>query len=230
MNIWNKKITNTYNSNFEKPWYSPALKMLQYIAGKGDFERQPTLVELGVGMGEFASLVRDYSLPYKYIGVDGSPRQIDTLQDDGFQTMLADFENQIPLEDDSVDVVVSLEVIEHIADAEQFVKEISRILKLGGFLILSTPNVGFALHRINYFLYAEVHQEGIHLRHFNQARLNKILETHNLNLATKQSIMPLAIYNSFASRLGKPRKCIKCPNFVENWLASNFIWLMEKKK
>ncbi|NBD18246.1 MAG: methyltransferase domain-containing protein [Cyanobacteria bacterium] len=228
MNIWNKKITNTYNSNLEKPWYPPALEMLQSIVSQEGFEGEAKLVELGVGMGEFAQLIRECSLPYKYLGLDGSPRQVDLLQKEGFQTTLVDFEDKIPLEADSVDVVVSLEVIEHIADAEQFVKEINRILKSSGVLILSTPNVGFALHRINYFLYAEVHQEGIHLRHFNQNKLKKILENYNFILKRKQSIMPLAVYNSFASRLGKQRKYVKCPNFVETWLASNFVWLMEK--
>lgn len=226
-NIWNKKITNIYTAKSDKPWYSPALEMLKSL-GQKDFHGETTLVELGVGMGEFAHLVKESQLPYKYVGLDGSLRQIEVLNNDGFEAMEVDFENEIPLKSNSVDIVVSLEVIEHIADAEYFVQEINRILKPGGILILSTPNVGFVLHRINYFLYAEVHQEGIHLRHFNKNKLTNMLYNNHFLLKNKQSIMPLAVYNSFAARLGKSRKYIKCLDIAETWLASNFIWSLEK--
>ena len=47
---------------------------------------------------------------------------------------------KIPLDDASVDVIVSLETIEHIPDPEEFVKEVKRVLKKGGQFIVSTPN------------------------------------------------------------------------------------------
>ncbi len=47
---------------------------------------------------------------------------------------------KIPLEDAAVDVVISLETIEHIEDYEQFMCEVKRVLKPDGLLILSTPN------------------------------------------------------------------------------------------
>jgi ubiquinone/menaquinone biosynthesis C-methylase UbiE len=46
----------------------------------------------------------------------------------------------IPLEDNSVDVVVSYETIEHIDDYQTFLKEVKRILRSEGLLLLSTPN------------------------------------------------------------------------------------------
>lgn len=46
----------------------------------------------------------------------------------------------IPVQDASVDVVVSFETIEHIIDHDQFLKEIKRVLKKGGLLIMSTPD------------------------------------------------------------------------------------------
>ena len=47
---------------------------------------------------------------------------------------------QIPLGDDSVDVVVTFETIEHIEDYAQFLHEIKRVLKPDGLAIISTPN------------------------------------------------------------------------------------------
>jgi SAM-dependent methyltransferase len=47
---------------------------------------------------------------------------------------------QIPLPAHSMDVVVSLETIEHLPDPAVFLAEIRRILIPGGYLVLSTPN------------------------------------------------------------------------------------------
>jgi len=46
----------------------------------------------------------------------------------------------IPVKDGSVDVVVSLETIEHVDDQETFLKEVKRVLKPEGNLFISTPN------------------------------------------------------------------------------------------
>ncbi|HSW66038.1 MAG TPA: class I SAM-dependent methyltransferase [Bacillota bacterium] len=46
----------------------------------------------------------------------------------------------IPLEDNSVDVVVTFETIEHIKDYRKFLSEVKRVLKPDGLAIVSTPN------------------------------------------------------------------------------------------
>ncbi len=63
----------------------------------------------------------------------------------------------IPLDDNSVDVVVTFETIEHIKDYRKFLDEVNRVLKTDGLLVISTPNdVEFAegnhfhLHEFKY--------------------------------------------------------------------------------
>lgn len=46
----------------------------------------------------------------------------------------------IPLESGSVDVVVSFETIEHVPSPVRFMREISRVLKPDGLLVISTPD------------------------------------------------------------------------------------------
>jgi SAM-dependent methyltransferase len=46
----------------------------------------------------------------------------------------------LPLRDDTVDVLVSLQTIEHLWDQPRFVTECARVLRPGGLLVLSTPN------------------------------------------------------------------------------------------
>ncbi len=47
---------------------------------------------------------------------------------------------QIPLSNESIDLVVSFETVEHIAEQEQFMREIVRVLRPNGRLLMSSPN------------------------------------------------------------------------------------------
>ncbi len=52
----------------------------------------------------------------------------------------------LPLRDDQVDLLYALDVIEHVPDDQQFLRELSRTLRPGGALTLTTPD-----HRIAVF-------------------------------------------------------------------------------
>ncbi|EUA13973.1 ubiE/COQ5 methyltransferase family protein [Mycobacterium xenopi 4042] len=46
---------------------------------------------------------------------------------------------ELPLADDSVDAVVSFQVVEHLWDQPRFVRECARVLRPAGMLMVSTP-------------------------------------------------------------------------------------------
>lgn len=70
----------------------------------------------------------------------------------------------IPLDDSSVDVVVSFETIEHIEDYKTFMSEVKRVLRHNGIFLLSTPNdIEFA--EGNHF----------HVHEFNHDELKKLV-------------------------------------------------------
>lgn len=46
----------------------------------------------------------------------------------------------LPFKKDTFDLITATEIIEHLPNGKQFLKECHRVLKEGGYLILSTPN------------------------------------------------------------------------------------------
>ncbi len=60
--------------------------------------------------------------------------------------------NDLPLRSKSFDLVMMLEVIEHLADIPHALSEVARVLKPGAIAIISTPNRLNLTSRINYLL------------------------------------------------------------------------------
>jgi len=67
-------------------------------------------------------------------------------------TIVGNIFSGIPFADHSVDIVVAGEIIEHIAHTRRFLSEIRRVLKPGGELILSTPNIVSLKYRIAFLI------------------------------------------------------------------------------
>ena len=69
------------------------------------------------------------------------------------------------IEDNSVDFVVTFQVIEHIQDDKMFLREIYRVLKPGGKVILTTPNSVMSLTRNPW-----------HIREYNPKQMEDVLK------------------------------------------------------
>ena len=67
-------------------------------------------------------------------------------------------EEQFPFEDETFDVVTCLEGIEHVLDGYMLLRELVRILRPGGSVIISTPNTMNLYSRWCYFLYGYPYQ------------------------------------------------------------------------
>ena len=78
---------------------------------------------------------------------------------------------EMPIDDSSVDVVVSLQVIEHLPDIGRYLDEIARVLVPGGELICATPN------RLTFTPDSDAPVNVFHVKEFTAAELRETLAT-----------------------------------------------------
>jgi len=74
--------------------------------------------------------------------------------------VFADLNERLPFEDATFDTVICLEGIEHVLDPQALIGELVRLLRPGGRVILSTPNVQNAFSRLRYLCTGFFYQFG----------------------------------------------------------------------
>jgi len=79
---------------------------------------------------------------------------------EGIKCDKVNLNEKLPYPTNSFDYVVSIETIEHIENPWQLVREFSRVLKPGGKLILTTPNVSNIPSRALYLIKCDFHRFG----------------------------------------------------------------------
>lgn len=99
------------------------------------------ILDIGCGDG-FATAVAAARLPaHRFAGLDWSAPSLGLARDRGLAVLRAGLDTSLPIRSASVDVVIMSEVIEHLVDTDSAVEEAHRVLKPGGSLLLSTPNL-----------------------------------------------------------------------------------------
>ncbi|MBC8351310.1 MAG: class I SAM-dependent methyltransferase [Planctomycetes bacterium] len=99
---------------------------------------QHRVLDLGAGRGCLATMnFRDNCTHYAGVDPDEAVFQNRFLHE---AKILAPPEYKIPYEDNSFDIVVSNNVIEHVQDANFYFSEVNRVLRPGGHFFAKTPN------------------------------------------------------------------------------------------
>jgi 2-polyprenyl-3-methyl-5-hydroxy-6-metoxy-1,4-benzoquinol methylase len=110
------------------------------------YVRDAFVLDAGCGCG-YGSYYLAENGARKVIGIDISEEALQFAKSHYIKDNV-EFERmdavKLLFESNSFDVVVSFEVIEHVRDYERYLREIRRVLKPSGVLILSTPNKKFS--------------------------------------------------------------------------------------
>ncbi len=126
-----------YTRRFKKTLYSE-------IAAHSFFGPGESILDIGCRHGEDIQQVLDSGFKGKVVGVDidGEVLRRASVKFKGANNVEILRANaiELPFKDDSFDLVYSSEVIEHIEDVGSFLREVGRVLKKGGVLIVTTPS------------------------------------------------------------------------------------------
>lgn len=98
--------------------------------------KEKKILDLGAGHGAFTK--RLFEMGYNVSACDLFPEMFHYEE---IECRKVDVTQAFPYEDSSFDIVIAVEVSEHIIDHEMFFEQLSRILKPDGQLYLSTPNI-----------------------------------------------------------------------------------------
>ena len=108
--------------------------------------RNGRVLEMAAGSGAFAR--RLVELGFSVEACDLFPEQFRVPE---VPVRFADLSERLPYEDSSFDFLSCLEGIEHLEDQFAFVRECWRVLRPGGRLLMSTPNILGLASRWRYF-------------------------------------------------------------------------------
>jgi SAM-dependent methyltransferase len=95
-----------------------------------------TVLDLGAGQGALTQ--RLFDMGFEVHACDLFPEY---FKFDRVECTRVDITEPFPYPDNKFDLIIAVEVTEHILDHENFFREINRILKPGGRLYVSTPNI-----------------------------------------------------------------------------------------
>lgn len=103
-------------------------------------------VDVGCGSGFYSQLCSE--LGNKMVGIDITS-QVHTAKTRALEVCLGNVE-ALPFPNEKFTLALSIEVVEHLMRPELMLEEISRVLKTGGVLIITTPNYSFWVLRLLY--------------------------------------------------------------------------------
>jgi SAM-dependent methyltransferase len=98
------------------------------------------LLDVGYAKGSFADVLEK-------LGWDCTALDVNRRYHDRIKTIQCDLNEGFPVEAACFDVVTAGEIIEHMIDESAFLRECRRVLKPGGRLIVTTPNLSFLANR-----------------------------------------------------------------------------------
>lgn len=137
-----------------------------------------SILDFGCGNGEIIGEMKKINPNAQYIGLDVSHTALQEAKKKNPQNSFFQISDggEFPIPDDSIDFVFSSEVIEHVYDTENAIKEISRVLKPRGIVLMTTPFHGFLKNLSITSLNFDKHFNpiGSHVRFFSKKTLSAL--------------------------------------------------------
>lgn len=127
------------------------------------------IVDIPSGNGAFILRLKDHG--FKNIKAIDIRNTLEIKHDD---FLVGDMTKKLPISNNSCDVFVCIDGIEHISRQFDFVKEVNRVLKDNGEFILSTPNISSIRSRLKWLATGHHHKYNVPLDENNPSPFHHI--------------------------------------------------------
>jgi len=135
--------------------------------------RGKRVLDLGCRSG---ALTRHFLEGNEVVGLDVDRAALAKAESLGIETIVADVEAPLPLEDDSFDAVVAGELLEHLRFPDALVAEVRRVLRPGGVFVGSVPNAFRVKSRLRFLRGRPPEDDPTHLHMYAPAQIRALLD------------------------------------------------------
>ncbi len=204
-----------------------AMSMLNDLGGK--------FLDIGCGNGSLIFKVKEkFNEKFTdFYGVDISPTRIRLAEEEAKRKFgmannihfsVQNIDEGIDFPDEAFDVVTCLAVLEHVFYVYFVVKEIHRVLKNNGILILEVPNIAYLRYRIHLLFgklpvtsspynWEEIGWDGGHLHYFTKSTLWRLLKDMGFEILKVSGSGLFAKFRNWWPSLLTGDICIKARKF-----------------
>lgn len=209
--------TDSKRSLFEKAYH-----FVKNIALKNKLnlinELQPAkgrILDIGAGTGDFLSVAKENG--WQTIGVEPSEKAKGIAKNKGVSFV----EQTSILENHSFDVISMWHVLEHVPNLDNQIKELKRLLKPNGTLIIAVPNFK-SFDAKHYGKFWAAYDVPIHFWHFSKKAIQQLFGNENMKL---EKVLPMKFDSFYVSLLSEKYKTGNM-----NFLKAFFIGLQSNWK
>jgi len=208
--------TDSKRSLFEKAYHfvkTIALKNKLNLINSLQLDKG-SILDIGAGTGDFLSVAKNNG--WHTIGVEPSEKAKAIAKKKGVSFV----EDTSELGDHSFDVISMWHVLEHVPNLENQIKELKRLLKPSGTLLIAVPNFK-SFDAKHYGKFWAAYDVPIHFWHFSKTAVKILFEKETMKLV---KVLPMKFDSFYVSLLSEKYKTGKM-NYVKAFfigLRSNF--------
>ena len=173
-----EKVAIDYYDDYAKSYEDERRRGYYSLINDLEFEKVEPFVRgkkvLEIGCGTGLILERVHEAAKEAVGVDISANMLDVCRKKGLNVLEASV-TKLPFEDNSFDLVYSFKVLAHVPEIEKAIKEIVRVTKADGRVVLEFYNP-FSFKGLNAKLRAMVRRrEPVYIRHDSLRDIRRLL-------------------------------------------------------
>ncbi len=166
------ELFNFYDNNYDRTDYFSSITIKRYnelLDGFEKFRKTNNLLDVGAGNGFFLEIAK--ARGWNVYGTELTNQSVEVGERKDINMRKGCLHN-VGFEENQFDVITSFEVIEHVNNPQKLIKEMHRVLRVGGKVYITTPNFN-ALLRYRLKSKYDVIEYPNHLCYFTKKTLRK---------------------------------------------------------